>query len=95
VGKGDAGGEAPVDGPLTPHPEAMSTPMMPAKRPAKDVVHSDTVTTEYTTNWSGVGNSNTLTKWNPKTSFDSVYSQFNVRWCSRRSTFATAATTGK
>jgi len=52
--------------------------MMPAKRPAKDVVHSDTVTTEYTTNWSGVGNSNTLTKWNPKTSFDSVYSQFNV-----------------
>ena len=65
-------------GPLTPHPEAMSTPMMPAKRPAKDVVHSDTVTTEYTTNWSGVGNSNTLTKWNPKTSFDSVYSQFNV-----------------
>ena len=76
--KGDAGGEAPVDGAIDSAPGGHEHADDAGQRPAKDVVHSDTVTTEYTTNWSGVGNSNTLTKWNPKTSFDSVYSQFNV-----------------
>lgn len=71
-------------GELKPHPEAMSHPMMPAKRPAsapstsEELIGSGTAVTQFSSNWSGVANTNSLTKWNAKTSFGSVYSQFNV-----------------
>lgn len=61
------------------HPEASSHPMMPARNPAgtqSNATAAPTYATSY--NWSGVANTNSLTKWNAKTSFYNVYSEFNV-----------------
>jgi hypothetical protein len=53
-----------------------SREMMPAKSAPKSNV--DGTVTYDSTNWSGIANFNTLTKWNTKTSFDEVVSVWNV-----------------
>jgi hypothetical protein len=65
-------------GELKPHPEAMSRPAVLSKTQPDHAGGSGTPVTSDSPNWSGVANTNTLTKWNAKTSFGSVFSQFNV-----------------
>ncbi|HXN21074.1 MAG TPA: G1 family glutamic endopeptidase [Candidatus Binatus sp.] len=61
---------------------AYSMPMQPAKGPAGTQAASVTGTggpsTDDSSNWSGVVNTNKLTKWNDNTSFDIVTSEFTV-----------------
>jgi hypothetical protein len=65
-------------GNLKPHPEAMSHPAVLKNAPTAGLQGSGAPITLESVNWSGVANTNTLTKWNAKTSFGYVYSQFNV-----------------
>jgi Peptidase A4 family len=65
-------------GELKPHPEAMSRPAVLAQKQSPQVSGEGVPLTFESENWSGVANTNTLTKWNAKTSFGYVYSQFNV-----------------
>ncbi len=60
-----------------------STPMKPANAPpgnAAAVSPSNGAQIGYSYNWSGVVNTNTLKKYNAKTSFYFVFSEFNVPW---------------
>jgi hypothetical protein len=66
------------NGELKPHPAAMSHPMQLAKHQFPHSNASGTPVTYNSVNWSGIANGNTLTQWNSKTSFNAVYSQFNV-----------------
>lgn len=66
------------NGQLKPHPEAMSHPMQLAKHQPAQLNGSGTPVTYNSPNWSGIANGNTLTKWNSKTSFTTVFSVFNV-----------------
>jgi len=65
-------------GELKLHPEAMSHPIQLSKIQPQSAGGSGTPVTYSSPNWSGIANGNNLTKWNTKTSFDEVYSQFNV-----------------
>jgi hypothetical protein len=66
------------NGELKPHPEAESRPAQFTKNePAQSNATGAPVTTT-TSNWSGVVNTNSVKVWNPKTSFKTVYSEFNV-----------------
>ena len=64
------------------HPEAVLGPMqLSKKQPAAALVAKagEATPTQYgSTNWSGFGNSNKLTKWNASSSFNSVLSEFNA-----------------
>jgi len=66
-----------MTGDLKPHPEVKAGPAILGNRPPKQL--STAGPTQYeSSNWSGVANGNALTKWNTKTSFSAIYSQFNV-----------------
>jgi Peptidase A4 family len=68
-----------VTGPLKPHPEAMNRPAALTKKSAVAQIPGSATPLEVESyNWSGVANSNKLTKWNAITSFNRVYSEFNV-----------------
>jgi Peptidase A4 family len=69
-----------VTGSLTPHPEGVLGPARLArKQPAAQSAGASAVPTQYNSlNWSGVANSNTLKKWNTLSSFNRVFSEFNV-----------------
>lgn len=62
------------------HPEAVLGPMKLArKQPAQNATAGSAVPSNFgSVNWSGVANTNALTKWNKITSFDAVSSEFNV-----------------
>jgi hypothetical protein len=64
-------------GQLKAHPEAASRPAVLSKAQA---VHADSAgpIVRTSSNWSGVANTNKLTKWNTLSSFASVFSQFTV-----------------
>jgi hypothetical protein len=67
------------NGELKSHPEATTRPVQLSKnQPPALAGNSATPVTFRSPNWSGVANTNKLTKWNSKTSFGSVFSQFNV-----------------
>jgi hypothetical protein len=66
-------------GDLKAHPEAASRPVELRKGQEQALAGNSAVPTTYgSPNWSGVANTVKLTKWNPKTSFSTVFSQFNV-----------------
>ena len=65
-------------GELKPHSEAMSHPVQLNKIQPQNTGGSGTPVTYNSLNWSGIANGNTLTKWNTKTSFNRVTSEFNV-----------------
>jgi hypothetical protein len=64
-------------GQLKPHPEAISRPAVLSKAQSMQAPGAGPLTVP-STNWSGVANTNELTKWNAKNSFASVFSQFTV-----------------
>jgi len=69
-------------GDLRPSP-FHSSPMKPANAPSENaaaISPSNTATVDYSYNWSGVVNTNTLKKYSAKTSFSYVFSEFNVAW---------------
>jgi len=57
---------------------AQQVPAPPGAKPAALPGGEAGPTTGYASNWSGVVNTNKLTKWNTNTSFDLVISEFNV-----------------
>lgn len=69
-----------VTAPLKPHPEGVLGPARLArKQPTADSSGGSAVPLQYNSpNWSGVANSNKLKKWSTLTSFNRVYSEFNV-----------------
>jgi hypothetical protein len=70
------------------HTGAYSRPARPAHPPAGAEGSAGAVAgpqNEYSLNWSGFVNTNTLTKYNSKSSFYIVYSYFNVPWVSQPS----------
>jgi hypothetical protein len=68
-----------INGELKPHPEVHNGPALLAnKGGSAQIPISATATQTGSYNWSGVANTNTLTKWNAKSSFGYVLSEFNV-----------------
>ncbi|MFZ1919049.1 MAG: G1 family glutamic endopeptidase [Terriglobales bacterium] len=67
-----------VTGDLKPHPEVSNGPAILNKKQRPQISGTAAPTQYESSNWSGVANGNTLTKWNTKTSFSAVYSEFNV-----------------
>jgi Peptidase A4 family len=67
-------------GSLKPHPEAvLGLAQLASKQPAAQTSGVSAVPTSFNSlNWSGVANSNTLKKWNANSSFNRIYSEFNV-----------------
>jgi hypothetical protein len=72
-----------MNGELRAHPEIKTGPAILSKSKVKSeaveaIQGSATPLTFNSTNWSGVANTNTLTKWNSKSSVGIVASEFNV-----------------
>ena len=68
----------PFTGQLKPHPEAVLGPAKLSQKQPAVTAGSATPSNYGSLNWSGVANSNKLTKWNANTSFNNVFSEFNV-----------------
>ncbi len=66
-------------GELKSHPEVKTSPVILGKKPQSELSATSASPVTYSSsNWSGVANTVKITKWNPKTSFSAVYSEFNV-----------------
>jgi hypothetical protein len=70
-----------VNGEIKAHPEMKNGPAIVRNAQPKaqsEIVGTATALQLESSNWSGVANTNTLTKWNSKSSVDIVASEFNV-----------------